>query len=115
MTVFGGPIETIQAIYVKPAADHWDRMLRAPALQAGAVNTVQLRPLTERFNGFPQNGMIGWGQRLMKLDRLDPSFTGAGVKIGIIDFRLRQRAPAIAPRDARRRSHQWRRQDELVE
>jgi subtilisin family serine protease len=85
VTVFGGPIETIQAIYVKPVADHWDRMLRAPALQAGAMNTVQLRPLTDSFNGFPQTGMIGWGQRLMKLDRLDASFTGAGVKIGIID------------------------------
>ncbi|MGJ0535226.1 S8 family serine peptidase [Methylocystis sp.] len=85
VTVFGGPIETIQAIYVKPSADHWDRMLRAPGLQAGAMNTVQLRPLTESFNGFPQSGMVGWGQRLMKLDRLDPSFTGAGVKIGIID------------------------------
>ena len=85
VTVFGGPIETVQAIYVKPASDHWDRMLRAPALQPGAMNTVQLRPLSDSFNGFPQKGMIGWGQRLMKLDRLDASFNGGGVKIGIVD------------------------------
>ncbi|MEF3366750.1 S8 family serine peptidase [Methylocystis sp. 9N] len=85
VTVFGGPIQTIRAIYVKPVADHWDRMLQGIALQAGAWNTVQLRPLTEKFAGFPQQGMIGWGQRLMKLDRLDPSFNGSGVKIGIID------------------------------
>ncbi len=85
VTVFGGPIETVQAIYVKPASDHWDRMLRAPALQPGAMNTVQLRPLSDSFNGFPQKGMIGWGQRLMKLDRLDASFNGGGVKIGIVN------------------------------
>jgi subtilisin family serine protease len=29
--------------------------------------------------------MVGWGQRLMKLDQLDPSLAGQGVKIGIVD------------------------------
>ena len=85
VTLYGGPIQTVQAVYVKPIADHWDRMIRTPALQAGAMNTVQLRPLSDTFAGFPQQGMIGWGQRLMKLDRLDASFNGAGVKIGIVD------------------------------
>jgi subtilisin family serine protease len=84
VTLFGGSIETVQAIYVKPAADYWDRMIQRPALSDG-VNTLQLRPFTDTFQGFPQAGMLGWGQRLMKLDQIDPSLTGQGVKIGIVD------------------------------
>lgn len=84
VTLFGGPIETVQAIYVKPAADYWDRMIQRPALSDG-VNTLQLRPFGDTFQGFPQSGMLGWGQRLMKLDQIDPSLAGQGVKIGIVD------------------------------
>lgn len=84
VTVFGGSIETIQAIYVKPAFGYWDRMIMRPELSDG-VNTLQLRPFSDTFQGFPQSGMLGWGQRLMKLDQIDPSLAGQGVKIGIID------------------------------
>lgn len=85
ITFFGGTIDTVQAIYVKPVADHWDRMIQSPALQANGMNTLQLRPLSDTFRGFPEAGMVGWGQQLMKLDRLDPSYTGEGVKIAIVD------------------------------
>jgi subtilisin family serine protease len=85
VTLFGGPIETVQAIYVKPAANYWDRMVQGPTLQAGGMNTLQLQPLSDTFPGFPNNGMVGWGQRLMNLDQIDPSLAGQGVKIGIVD------------------------------
>jgi subtilisin family serine protease len=85
VTLFGGTIETVQAIYAKPAADHWDRMFMRPQLQPNGISTLQLHPLSDMFNGFPQTGMTGWGQHLMKLDQIDPSFTGQGVKIGIVD------------------------------
>lgn len=84
VTVFGGPIETVQAIYIKPYSDHWDRLVRAPSLSNG-TNTLQLRPLSETYQGFPQTGMVGWGQRLMRLDQMASSLGGQGVKIGIID------------------------------
>ena len=84
VTLFGGPLETVQAIYVKPFADHWDRMFQRPALSSG-VNTLQLRPLSDTFQNFPRTGMIGWGQRQMKLDQIAGSLAGQGVKIGIID------------------------------
>jgi subtilisin len=84
VTLFGSTLDTIQAIYVKPAADHWDRMIDHPVLSDG-VNTLQLRPLSDTFRGFPQAAMTGWGQRIMKLDQIDPSLAGQGVKIGIID------------------------------
>jgi hypothetical protein len=84
VTVFGGPIETVQAVYIKPYADHWDRMVRTPTLSS-SVNTLQLRPLSETYQGFPQTGMVGWGQRAMKLDQVAASLAGQGVKVGIID------------------------------
>jgi subtilisin len=84
VTLFGSTLDTIQAIYVKPAADHWDRMIDHPVLSDG-VNTLQLRPLSDTFRGFPQAATTGWGQRIMKLDQQDPSLAGQGVKIGIID------------------------------
>jgi subtilisin family serine protease len=85
VTLLGGPIETVQAIYVKPAADHWDRMMPRPVLQPNGVNTLQVRPFTDTFQGFPGSGIVGWGQRLMKLDQIDASLGGQGVKIGIVD------------------------------
>ena len=84
VTLFGSTLDTIQAIYVKPAADYWDRMIDHPVLSDG-VNTLQLRPLSDTFRGFPQAAITGWGQRIMKLDQIDPSLAGQGVKIGIID------------------------------
>ena len=84
VTLFGSTLDTIQAIYVKPAADFWDRMIDHPVLSDG-VNTLQLRPLSDTFRGFPQAATTGWGQRIMKLDQIDPSLAGQGVKIGIID------------------------------
>jgi subtilisin len=84
VTLFGSTLDTVQAIYVKPAADYWDRMIDHPVLSDG-VNTLQLRPLSDTFRGFPQAATTGWGQRIMKLDQIDPSLAGQGVKIGIID------------------------------
>jgi subtilisin family serine protease len=84
VTLFGGSIDTVQAIYVKPAADYWDRMIVQPGLSSG-VNTIQLRALTDDYPGFPQTALPGWGQQMMKLDQIDPSLGGQHVRIGIID------------------------------
>jgi subtilisin family serine protease len=85
LTVFGGPIDSIRAIYVKPVANYWEKFLSRPALNASGVNVVQLRPFTETFPNFPNTGIVGWGQRVMQLEQLGPTFTGRGIKIGIID------------------------------
>jgi subtilisin family serine protease len=85
LTVYGGPIESIRAVYVKPAANYWERFQARPALTESGVNVVQLRPLTETFPNFPATGVVGWGQRLMQLDQLGPALTGRGIKVGIID------------------------------
>ncbi len=35
----------IQAVYVRPAADHWERYIRNPSLEPGQVNVIRLSPL----------------------------------------------------------------------
>jgi subtilisin len=85
ISYFGGPSESLQALFVKPAANFWDRFILAPRLSTAEVNTLVMRPLSESFVGFPNERLIGWGQRLMHLDHFGGRFTGRGVRIGIID------------------------------
>ncbi|TLZ37419.1 MAG: serine protease [Gammaproteobacteria bacterium] len=84
ITFFGGPIDAIQTLFVRAAANHWDRLLSAPRLSSG-TNTVKLRPLSELHPNFPGTRLLGWGQRLMGLDPTGGRFTGSGVRIGVID------------------------------
>jgi subtilisin len=85
LDLFGGPVETIQALYVKPERGHWERFIRRPHLAEDDVNTVALDPLDKSFPNFPSAAMMGWGQRLMGLDQLPAHLTGTGVRVGIID------------------------------
>lgn len=77
--------DSIRAIYVKPAADHWERFIPNPSIDTGEVNVIQLKALNRGGARYPGERILGWGQRLMKLDRLSGEHTGAGVKLGIID------------------------------
>lgn len=83
--VFGETPESIRAVYVKPAADCWERFVDQPQLDFTGVNTVVLQPLSATFKNFPGQQMIGWGARLMGLDRISDALNGRGVKVGIID------------------------------
>jgi subtilisin len=85
ITYFGGPVESVQALCIKPAAGFWDRFVAAPRLNSSGVSTVRLRPLAELLPNFPGEPLVGWGQRLMRLDSFGGGFTGSGVRIGIID------------------------------
>jgi subtilisin len=84
ITYFGGSLDEIQTLFIRAAANHWDRVLPAPRLSSG-INTVKLRPLSEFYPSFPGTRLLGWGQRLMGIDPTKGRFTGAGVRIGIID------------------------------
>jgi len=85
ISMMGGGPDSIQAIYVKPAADYWERFIVRPALNEGDDNTILLRRLDETYPEFETKGMVGWGQKLMGVDQLAKSLTGRGVKIAIID------------------------------
>ena len=85
VSVFGGPVESIQAVYVKPEANYWEKFVSRPELSSAGVNIMTLRSLSQTFQNFPKTGLVGWGQRLMNLDKAGKEFSGHGVKIGIID------------------------------
>jgi subtilisin len=75
----------IHAVYVRPAADHWERYIQNPSLDPGQVNVIRLNPLDRTMGSFPGERPYGWGQRMMKFDRVSTEWNGAGTKIGIID------------------------------
>jgi subtilisin len=75
----------VHAVYVRPAADHWERYIRNPSLEIGQVNVIRLSPLDRTSASFPGERPYGWGQRIMKFDRVSTDWNGAGTKVGIID------------------------------
>jgi subtilisin family serine protease len=75
----------IQAVYVRPVADHWERYIENPSLEPGQVNVIRLSPLDRTSGSFPGERPYSWGQRIMKFDRVPTEWNGAGTKIGIID------------------------------
>ena len=91
--------ESIRAVYVKPAADHWERFIPNPSLDIDDVNVIRLNALNQALGNsaakFPGERQYGWGQRMMKLDRLSADHGGAGVKIGLIDSGCDSTHPAL--------------------
>ncbi len=85
LSVAGESPDTIRALYVKPKSDFWSLWIPQPELTPGAVNPVQVKPISAQFSGFPDRQMLGWGQIAMGLDEIPASYDGAGVKIAIID------------------------------
>ena len=86
LTLFGESSETINALFVKPGdTGHWSLWIDNPDLDPNADNLVQVRPLSEIYNGFPTQEIYGWGQQAMKLSALAASHNGAGARIAVID------------------------------
>ena len=77
-------VESIQALYVRPAAGHLDRWVSRPDLSATRENLVTLTPLAQVYPGLDDRQQYGWGQQAMRLDRLPPTFRAFGVKIAVI-------------------------------
>lgn len=86
VSVFGETPASINAVYVKPFADYWERYIVRPQLTADdAPNLIELQPLSALLPRFPQQQMLGWGQELMGLAQVPTNLNGQGVKIAIID------------------------------
>ena len=73
------------AIYVRAAADYWERSIQNPSLEPGEVNVIRLSPLQRASGKAPVERPYTWGQRIMKFDRAPADWSGAGTKIGLID------------------------------
>lgn len=74
-----------RSLFVDPMRDYWDRFLISPDISLTDVNILRMISLKKGLTGFPGSYQYGWGQRLMGLDQLPPTYTGKGVKIAIID------------------------------
>jgi subtilisin family serine protease len=101
--VNGGNLNMTAALYVKPAANYWERFVERPALDARNVNKITLQPLASyresRFSNPAPTGpaFIGWGQRVMGVLGLDPrQDNGAGARIAIIDSGCDTSHPALS-------------------
>jgi subtilisin len=79
-------LDDVGAVYVQPAADHWECFMPRPKLNPAEMNVIRLLPLSVP-NAAKSAGQKrrAWERELMGLDRLAAGLTGAGVKIGLID------------------------------
>lgn len=85
LMLWGDTPQSIRALYVKPTGDFWSFYQNQPVVGTAAPNVVVLKPLSETYPNFPQQQIVGWGQKAMRLDQLPPDKRGQGVKIAIID------------------------------
>ncbi len=85
LTLVGQTPDTARGLYVNPKADYWGYWLPRPALDTNSKNVVTVTPLSGYFPNFPNQQVIGWGQKAMKMDQLPPEYRGQGVKVAVID------------------------------
>lgn len=84
LSLFGGGPDRVRAIYVKPRANHWERLIVGPELSTSGASTIRLRPLSETLPNLATERVATWSQRLMHLDQ-PGNMDGAGIRVGIID------------------------------
>jgi subtilisin family serine protease len=88
VTLFGESVAAGRGLYVKPRAQYWSRWVPEPELDASRPNLIALTPLDQTFPGFPDQEVMGWGLRAMRLDQLPTSYRGHGVRVAVVDTGL---------------------------
>jgi subtilisin family serine protease len=94
LSLFGGGPDRVRAIYVKPRANHWERLIVGPELSASGASTIRLRPLSETLPNLATERVATWSQRLMRLDQ-PGNMDGAGIRVGIIDSGCDNTQPSL--------------------
>lgn len=94
LSLFGGGSDRVRAIYVKPRANHWERLIVGPELSASGASTIRLRPLSETLPNLATERVTTWSQRLMRLDQ-PGNMDGAGIRVGIIDSGCDNTQPSL--------------------
>jgi subtilisin len=79
LTLHGELPETVTELFVKPRSGCWGLWRHRPELQADAVNTFALEPISP-----PDE--LDWGGKAMRFDRLPAECRGTGVKIALVDY-----------------------------
>jgi subtilisin len=98
LTFFGGTVDDLAALYVKPFADYWERWIPSPSLRSDGENLVTLQALENWPGANLRRGepFVGWGERLMGLQGSDANLTGKGAKVAIIDSGCDTNHPALS-------------------
>jgi subtilisin len=98
LTFFGGTVDDLAALYVKPLADYWERWIPSPSLRNDGENLVTLQLLENWPGANLRRGQpfVGWGERLMGLQGSDANLTGKGAKVAIIDSGCDTNHPALS-------------------
>jgi subtilisin len=78
LTLQGELPDTVAAIVVNPRSGSWGLWQQRPCLEADAVNSFTLDPLS-----LPE--ALDWGGAAMQFDRIPNQCRGAGVRIAVID------------------------------
>jgi subtilisin len=95
VTVFAESPASVRGLYVKPRGEYWSRWVADPALEPNQPNVVALTPLEQTFPNFPQQEVVGWGLKAMRLDQLPAGFRGTGVRIAVVDSGLATSHPDL--------------------
>jgi subtilisin family serine protease len=97
LTLFGEAVNAVQAVYVKPVADFWEKWIPTPMLSGSGVNTISVEPLSAvPAAGIGSRSFLGWGQRLMGVDlHVVGTMTGQGGRVAIIDSGCDNKHPAL--------------------
>jgi subtilisin family serine protease len=77
--------ESVRSLSVTPARDHWARWIPEPGLDLAKPNTVVVERLDAFFPAFPDQELVGWGLRAMRIDQLPPAMQGEGARIAVVD------------------------------
>jgi subtilisin len=86
--LFGESVAAGRGLYVKPRAGYWSRWVPEPELDASHPNLVALTPLDQTFPDFPDQEVMGWGLRAMRVDQLPTNYRGHGVRVAVVDTGL---------------------------
>lgn len=95
ITLFAESVASVQGLYVKPKGEYWSRWIPDPALDPNQPNVVSLTPLEQTFPNFPDQEVIGWGLKAMRLDQLPTTFRGNGVRVAVVDSGLATSHPDL--------------------
>ncbi|CAL9675973.1 hypothetical protein SUDANB105_07886 [Streptomyces sp. enrichment culture] len=87
---------SIAAVYAQAERDYWDRWVMHPQLVTDGDNVITLARLDETIPDFPGRQMFGWGQKVMHLDRIPPSYRAHGIKVAVIDSGIATSHPDLA-------------------
>lgn len=85
LSLYDDAVQSATGLYVKPKSDYWTFYQALPAVDVHQTNLVYLRSLSDSFPGFPRQQVLGWGQKVMRLDQLPSNYRGQGIRVAIAD------------------------------